>query len=58
MDKPDNIDQTPKNAVGVFEDHGIQIFIYAKKNESNEEAIKRVAEKHHVPADAIKILKK
>jgi len=57
--KQDNnlIDQTPKNAVGVFEEEGVQIFIFPKKDESNEDAIARVAKNHHVTISSIRKLK-
>lgn len=53
----DFIDQTPSKAVGVFEDHGVQIFIYKKKDETADEAIARVAKNHGVQANAVRKLK-
>jgi len=50
------IDQTPKNAVAVFEDHGIQVFIYPKKDESVDDAITRVADKHNINVKDVKRL--
>lgn len=58
MANEDFMDQTPSKAVGVFEDHGVQIFIYAKKDEKPSEAIERVAEKHNVAVSQVKQLKK
>lgn len=57
-EEADMIDQTPNKAVAVFEDHGVQIYIFTKKNESIDDAIARVAKHHHVPETKVKRLKK
>jgi hypothetical protein len=41
-------------AVGVFKDGEKKVVIYAKKGESADEAITRVAENHNVPLSKVK----